>query len=187
MIFPVTTLGPGNRIVLWTSGCSKHCEKCINPELWEKDSTRNIFVEELAKKIIKVFETDKVDGITITGGDPLEQKDDFLRLIDLLHPICQDILVYTGYTLSEIKELWQADEIKVLQENVGVLIDNQYVHELNDNCCPLRGSQNQEIYHFDESLREIYDTYREDNGRKLQTFHYSSGAVSVGIHDRARY
>ena len=32
---PVTTLGPGKRIALWTSGCSKRCEGCANPELWE--------------------------------------------------------------------------------------------------------------------------------------------------------
>jgi anaerobic ribonucleoside-triphosphate reductase activating protein len=184
MIFPVKTLGPGNRLALWTIGCSKRCEKCINPELWEKDSTRNVPVEELAQKVIRAFEIKEVDGITISGGDPLEQKDDFLKLVGLINPICKDILVYTGYTMREIQKLWQTDEIKLLQENVGALIDGQYVHELNDNCCPLRGSQNQEIYYFDESLKEIYDTYRNDNERKLQTFHYSDGLILVGIHNR---
>ena len=186
MIFPVTTLGPGNRLALWTIGCSKHCEKCINPDLWEADSTRNIPVEKLAKKITKVFETNKVDGITISGGDPLEQKADFLELMNLLHPICQDILVYTGYTIREIQDSWQVADCKSLQENVGVLIDGQYIHELNDNHCPLRGSQNQVIHYFDESLKENYERYRKNNGRKLQSFHYSNGSVSVGIYKKGQ-
>ena len=187
MIFPVTTLGPGNRLALWTVGCKKHCEKCINPELWEGDSTRNVDVVELALKVAKVFETNNVDGITISGGDPLEQKDDFLRLIGLFHPICHDILVYTGFTMREIQELWQEDEIELLNENVGVLIDGRYIHELNDNRCPLRGSQNQVINYFDESLRGTYQKYCNDIGRKLQSFHYSNGSIFVGIHNREEF
>lgn len=33
--FPVTTLGPGERVVVWTCGCTKRCPGCANPELWE--------------------------------------------------------------------------------------------------------------------------------------------------------
>jgi anaerobic ribonucleoside-triphosphate reductase activating protein len=160
--------------------------KCISPELWEEDSTRNILIGEFVQKIKKLFESNKVDGITITGGDPLEQKDEFLSLLGLLHPICQDILVYTGYTMSELHKLWHESEIKLLEEYVGVLIDDRYIHELNDNCCPLRGSLNQEIYYFDETLKDIYEKYCTENGRKIQTLHYGSGAISVGIHNRER-
>ena len=31
--YPVKTLGPGNRIGIWTAGCPRRCSGCISPEL----------------------------------------------------------------------------------------------------------------------------------------------------------
>jgi anaerobic ribonucleoside-triphosphate reductase activating protein len=184
VIYPVETLGPGMRIGIWTIGCSKHCDHCINPELWGHDPMRDISVARLVEQIKASAKNCKVDGITITGGDPLEQKNDVLRLLRELRPLFRDILIYTGYTLDEIDSEWQAHEIEALRTHAGVLIDGRYVHELNDNLCPLRGSNNQTMHFFDESLKGDYDKYCSEKGRALQNFYYSAGAISVGIHNR---
>ena len=72
LLFPITTLGPGNRLVIWTIGCSKHCFNCANPELWEKNPKKEIDIYELVKIIKQSVGTQTIEGITITGGDPLE-------------------------------------------------------------------------------------------------------------------
>lgn len=35
LLYPITALGPGERIALWVSGCDRKCNKCANPELWD--------------------------------------------------------------------------------------------------------------------------------------------------------
>lgn len=32
--FPVTTLGPGNRIGIWFQGCSIQCQGCVSVDTW---------------------------------------------------------------------------------------------------------------------------------------------------------
>jgi len=187
VIYPVETLGPGKRIAIWTAGCSKRCEKCINPELWNSNESREIAVLVLLKQIEQTAENNQVDGITITGGDPLEQKEALLELISNLHPVFQDILIYTGFTLDEINKEWDDLELETLHKNTGVLIDGRYSHELNDNLCPLRGSSNQEIHYFDESLQPTYEKYLCERGRCIQNFYGSTGLISVGIHNREEY
>lgn len=52
-LYPVTSLGPGKRLVIWVSGCNAHCEGCANPELWTQKSEQFISVENLASAIKK--------------------------------------------------------------------------------------------------------------------------------------
>lgn len=33
LLYPVHSLGPGNRLVIWVRGCKKRCFNCANPEL----------------------------------------------------------------------------------------------------------------------------------------------------------
>ena len=82
ILYPITALGPGKRLAIWTIGCSKHCFNCANPELWERDKRRDIDIAGLSKAIHDSLQGCCVDGITITGGDPLEQVDDLLDLLE---------------------------------------------------------------------------------------------------------
>jgi anaerobic ribonucleoside-triphosphate reductase activating protein len=138
--------GPGVRFVLWTQGCSKGCKNCFNPETWsytiEKEySPRQIF------ELIKNFE---VDGITISGGDPLEQEGELLELLFLLKEIKlpKGIILFTGFSRNEILENPLRE--KCLQY-IDVLIDGRYIDSLKiDNS--LRGSSNQEFYFFSNKI-----------------------------------
>src|SRR5215831_1013285 len=75
--FPVSTLGPGQRIGIWFQGCSIRCPGCISMDTWAEG--RGITtVEEVINSIIPWLS--KADGITISGGEPFDQPDALLEL-----------------------------------------------------------------------------------------------------------
>ena len=183
VIYPITTLGPGDRIAIWTQGCSKQCKNCASSELWKRDSSKNIPVNELLKYILKCIDNKKADGITITGGDPLEQPEELEELLKGLHSFCSDILLYTGYEYLELENILGAEYLKNLRKNVSVLIDGRYIDDKNDNKSTLIGSVNQNIIYFDESVREKYEDYIR-KGRQVQNVYYGNSLMSVGIHNK---
>ena len=190
ILYPITSLGPGERLVIWTIGCSKRCYNCANPELWEKQPANDVDVNQLFELIKNAVKGKKIDGITITGGDPLEQIPELVKLLPLLHEITDDILVYTGYTVAEISDLLSGDGDTVatdsdwvtLKKYITVLIDGSYIDLQNDNQCVLRGSTNQNLIYFDESKKVIYEAYME-KGRTIQNVFHKDKMISVGIHN----
>lgn len=138
--------GPGNRFVLWTQGCSKGCSECFNPETW----STNIFKEYSPKQISELIKDFEVDGVTISGGDPLEQEDELLELLFLLKEIKlpKGIILFTGFSRNEIRE-------NPIRESclryIDVLIDGRYEKNLKVDFS-LRGSSNQEFYFFSNKI-----------------------------------
>ena len=100
LYYPVSTLGPGQRIALWTRGCAKHCPGCANPELWEACPDALIENEKLAGILLDLAARTGAHRLTVTGGDPLEQADDLAQVLAAIRPAFDDILVYTGYVLE---------------------------------------------------------------------------------------
>ena len=68
--YPVTTLGPGDRVAVWVQGCSRHCFGCMSPEL-QSEAGIDVPVETIARSIADVIPPNT--GLTISGGEPLEQ------------------------------------------------------------------------------------------------------------------
>jgi len=84
LLFPIYTLGPGNRIVIWTKGCTKRCKNCSNPELWNIEKSKNRDIKDLFQLILNISKENQIDGITFTGGDPIEQFDELIEFIFLV-------------------------------------------------------------------------------------------------------
>ena len=120
-----------------------------------------------------ISKTNNIDGFTITGGDPFYQPEELKRLVALLKEISDDILVYTGYSRTEL----DPNDLN----NISVLIDGEYIEELNDNSL-LKGSSNQEVYILDDKQSDKYRAYFNTEINKVQNFFTSDGVVSVGIH-----
>jgi anaerobic ribonucleoside-triphosphate reductase activating protein len=183
VLYPITTLGPGERLVIWTIGCSKHCYKCANQELWHENPEKNIDIFRFVGIIKQVTDNRRIDGVTMTGGDPLEQIGELNKLLPLLGEITDDVLVYTGYTIEEAKIILPKSEWETMRQHTSVLIDGVYIDDLNDNECALRGSSNQNIIYFDETKKELYSAYFK-KGRAVQNVFYNEKMISVGIHNR---
>ena len=182
LIYPISSLGPGERLVIWTVGCSLKCRNCSNPELWRENPDKEIDVYTLVDMIKQAVGNRKIDGITITGGDPIEQFEELVLLLSLLAEITDDVLLYTGRRLEDINNVLGKTEFDALFRLASVLIDGKYVDELNHIDCPLRGSSNQNIIYFDESLKEKYSDYLK-KGRTIQNVFYGDKMISVGIHN----
>ncbi len=93
--------GPGIRSVVWTQGCSLYCEGCFNKELQSFKVLKELDVNELAENLAKIDN----DGLTFSGGEPLDQMDALLRFIYRYKEICnKTIFLFTGYSYEEIKQ-----------------------------------------------------------------------------------
>ena len=139
--YPVLTLGYGRRLGIWVRGCRRNCYGCISPLLQNFDGKKQQ-VREIIRTIPKEFQA---DGLTLSGGEPFDQACGILELIRwFTREISTDVLIYTGYTLKELRDRKDPviDEILNL---IAVLIDGPYVDALNDGR-GIRGSSNQQIY-----------------------------------------
>jgi anaerobic ribonucleoside-triphosphate reductase activating protein len=138
--------GPGLRFVLWTQGCSKGCLECFNPETWS-----NAIYKELSPiQIFELIKNFEVDGITISGGDPLEQEEELLELLMLLSSIRfkKGVILFSGFTRAEISREPIREECL---RYIDVLIDGRYEKNLKVDFS-LKGSSNQKFYFFSDKI-----------------------------------
>lgn len=183
MLFPVTTLGPGKRMVIWTVGCKKRCKKCANPELRGFDQSKDISLDTL-KRMIQNIDAEQIDGFTISGGEPLCQAEELYDLMQYMHTITHDILLFTGYSMSEIEEN-KHNMVKKCVDMAAVLVAGEYIDSLNDNETALIASTNQTLVFCDEQYKREYIKYIGE-GRKIQNIFYGSSMLSVGIHNNKK-
>ena len=174
MYYPVKVLGPGERLGIWLNGCSRGCMACISPEMQRYDRAKEYAPAEIMKMIASIGKAP--DGFTISGGEPFYHPGALNELLKCLESINDDIIVFTGYQLSELKGSG-SEAVKEALGRIAVLIDGPYIEELNDGK-GLRGSSNQVIHVLRHPER-----YRglEDEPRMLQTVCYPDRLLTIGI------
>lgn len=161
--------GTGIRVVLWVSGCSLHCKGCHNPETWNLNSGKP-FDEKAKKELFEALDKPYIQGITFSGGHPLEQKnaEEVLLLIKEIKEKfpTKDIWLYTGYTFEKILEQYCNKSIYNLYKNVAepniwsnikyidVLVDGHFIEEEKDITLLFRGSKNQRLIDIQKTLKE---------------------------------
>ena len=148
--------GTGVRVTLWVAGCKHHCKGCHNQWTWkyEQGKVFELDKHEIFEELSKILDNDYIDGLTLSGGDPLCQDNDGLCELNSIiewfrkrYPE-KNIWLYTGYTKEEIDN---SDNymMKTIVNNVDVLVDGPYIEEKRDIAhTPFRGSTNQRIIHI---------------------------------------
>lgn len=140
--YPVTALGPGKRIGIWTQGCSIRCPGCVSLDTWESDRSKAMAIDDLIAWCKRVA-GGAAEGITISGGEPFDQPKPLAQLLCGLHrwrntltrPF--DILCYSGYRLEKL----QKDHASLLAKLDAIICD-PYVESLPTERW-WRGSDNQ--------------------------------------------
>lgn len=182
ILYPVEVLGPGKRIGIWVCGCSRGCQGCSNPELWVPKPEYEASVGEVMGLINRIARMHPIDGFTISGGEPMDQARELAELISQLKVYSNDILIYSGYRIEELREQ-KNEETDMVLEQASVLIDGEYREEENTDML-LRGSANQRIHILNPDMKETYEAYLAAAHNQIQNFVTSNGVVSVGIHKK---
>lgn len=172
--YPVKVLGPGCRVGIWLNGCEKNCPGCISPELRVYDVSREVSVQDVIQMINRI--DSPIDGFTISGGEPFYNPGALNALVTALAGICDDILIFTGYTLEELEKK-EDEAVHSILKTCSAIIDGPFVKELNEKK-GLRGSSNQRFRIF--KYHDRYAGIMEEE-RSLQSILYDKGVLTIGI------
>lgn len=175
LTYPDMLNGDGLRVVLWLSACSHHCYNCQNAQTWEPNSGV-LFDVDVKRELFNELEKDYISGLTLTGGDPLHEKnlEEVLALIEEIRVSFPEktIWLYTGYTWKEIMDHIKLNEecdkyggvncidnqnMRVRKEillNVDVLVDGKYMDGQRDVTLKWRGSKNQRVIDIKKTLEK---------------------------------
>lgn len=153
--------GEGIRVVLWVSGCSLHCKGCHNPETWSVNSGK-LFDEEAKKELFEALNKSYIQGITFSGGHPLENEnlnEIYELIIEIKNKYSnKDIWLYTGYHFEDVVSSPLRDMNTTLRRRIvemcDVVVDGKYVDELRNITLKWRGSENQRVIDVKASLRQ---------------------------------
>jgi anaerobic ribonucleoside-triphosphate reductase activating protein len=143
--------GPGIRYTLWLQGCSIHCDGCFNPGTHDPLAGTWMSILDILQDIQNHMPN--LDGITVTGGEPLDQA----AALSSFLSACRDnlplpILLFTGYNEEQIA----ADPSMVHILNlIDVLVCGPY-RQKEKNTAGFPGSKNQKI-------QFITDTYAQND------------------------
>lgn len=140
--------GPGIRFAVFTQGCPHHCEGCHNPESHDFSGGRE---ETTGALIAQMLENPLLDGLTLSGGDPLCQPEACLELARAAHAARMTVWCYTGWTWEKL--LQQADPaVMALLQEVDVLVDGPFVLAQRSLELTFCGSRNQRLIDVPKSL-----------------------------------
>ena len=157
----------GVRVVLWVSGCSLHCKGCHNPQTWSFDSGE-LFDEEAREELLDALSKSYIQGITFSGGHPLEPEN-IHGVYSLLQEIKKnfpkkDIWLYTGYTLNILNftTLSKGLSPNDIHHNImnyilnmcDFVVDGEFQQDNRDITLLFRGSSNQRIINEKETIKK---------------------------------
>lgn len=141
VITKTTAEGPYERLALWVAGCDLACPGCCNPELFARDAGETIDRDGLARMLDDVS---GVEGITVLGGEPLQQPEGLATLLRLARERRLGTLVFTGYLLDAAQRL---TGFGAIDANVDTWVDGPFDVRRPEARRRFIGSSNQRLHH----------------------------------------
>lgn len=169
--FPVRALGFGKRIGLWLQGCSIRCPGCISADTW-RPGTGTVPVTTLLERL--ALWAEKADGLTVSGGEPLDQPDALAKLLEGWRTLSdRSVLLFTGYD-------WPASRPWIMAN--GHLVDAVIAGPFDASAgqsLALRGSDNQTLHVLSQLGEEFrqFERLRGPDDRRLDAMFDADGAV----------
>jgi anaerobic ribonucleoside-triphosphate reductase activating protein len=151
--------GPGLRAVVYLQGCSLRCRFCWNQES-QPFTGNERSVEEVGAWVLSAHQECALEGVTFSGGEPMQQADALLALIEFLHWRVPGLSfgLYSGYSEEELKSgrYWcrsesrqpaKQDIWKRVTRYLDFAVLGRYV-AARPSTLPLRTSANQKLTLF---------------------------------------
>lgn len=150
--------GPGKRLVLFCQGCSLRCHGCSNAHLWAFNKGLDISVEQLCNLVNQ----QDVEGITLLGGEPLDQCVEVAELIVRIKQLGKTVVLFTGYQHKELTQTAQ----KQAWALADLVVSGRYVESKRNLYLQFRGSTNQRVYRH----KGKYINYALTDGQTMAVF-----------------
>jgi anaerobic ribonucleoside-triphosphate reductase activating protein len=160
--FPVRALGPGARLGIWFQGCSIRCPGCVSMDTWVEG--QHVATLAKVKEALLPFLA-LSDGVTISGGEPFDQPEALLAVLQWLRDVHSgDLFVYTGYTYEALKQ-----PLLAFDGLIDALMTDPFRQDIRQTLA-LRGSDNQRLFLLTERGRRRFATFerpRNEEDRAL--------------------
>lgn len=178
ILFPITTLGPGRRLGLWVQGCTLACPGCASQDTWDPDEGSSVTVDVLTNAVADTISRQGLAGLTITGGEPLQQPRALVRLLRQLNLERQGgvtTMLFTGYPLAVARRLCPE-----LVELCDVVIAGRYREDL-PAATPLVASTNQQIHFASQRVQSEFEDWQNADPVRLQLAADEHDLTMVGV------
>ena len=169
--------GPGVRSVIWVQGCNLGCRGCINPATHiplSADPTKQMSVDDILAMV-----PEDVEGITLSGGEPLQQDlDSIYYLITQAKARGLTVAMFTGYNVVELFTLSDTGMGIKIYSLCDLIISGRYRYDLPpEDATPLLASSNQTLLFPTErySKKDLQDVpsleliFDMENNRTVKT------------------
>jgi anaerobic ribonucleoside-triphosphate reductase activating protein len=115
--------GPGRRFALWVQGCGLRCPGCCNPQMFVRGRGTAVSVAALLDELDDARARHAIEGLTLLGGEPLEQLPAVTALCEGAAARGLGVLVFSGHRLDEARAL---PGFATLWSHVDTLVDGRY-------------------------------------------------------------
>lgn len=139
--------GPGKRLVVFFQGCARHCPGCFNPGTHPFKEVSLYSADDILKR----FLAPGIEGITISGGEPFEQREGLIQLLRIAREeYGLSTVVYTGFSYEELA----GSATSQIFNYIDVLIDGAYEDDKKEPSLLARGSSNQRFIFFSDRYQQ---------------------------------
>jgi anaerobic ribonucleoside-triphosphate reductase activating protein len=175
--------GPGIRAVVFFQGCTLGCPGCFNSETHAFRGAE-VTVDAVVEQVLGAHKEHPLEGVTFSGGEPMQQADSLLTLIYTLRQRAPELSfgMFSGYTEYELDLgrywMWGSDYSERVRgriwRTIQVYLDFAVLGRFDQTqpcILPLRSSRNQ-------VLRLFSGRYNEQD--------FSEQLVEVTVHTDGR-
>ena len=138
--------GPGVRTSVFVTGCSLNCKGCFNKEYQNKLAGKE-WTKKQEDLVVSFLKLNYVNGLSILGGEPLEQDEFLLNLLKRVKKeVKKTIWLWSGYCFENLNQAQ-----KNLLNFVDVLVDGPFILSKKNLNLKFRGSSNQRIINLNKT------------------------------------
>jgi len=136
--------GHGTRYTIWVQGCDRRCPECFNPGTHSHNPNKVIDVRALIQDVLN---TPGIDGITLSGGEPLLQAKELSILAKAVQGAGLTVMIFTGYS-----KMPSNPDVQKLLRYTDMVIAGKF-DPTKPSKVPLIGSSNQRVIRPNNSKR----------------------------------
>jgi anaerobic ribonucleoside-triphosphate reductase activating protein len=185
--------GPGLRAVVFFQSCSIGCVGCWNPKSHYFQG-QEVTVDAVAADVLRAREEHSLEGVTFSGGEPMQQAESSLRLLHRLREHAPELSfgMFSGYTEHELDQgqywVWgdssSEQHRKRLWQEIRASLDFAILGRFNQaqpGNMPLRTSRNQVLRLFTDSYTPA------DFSEQLTEVNINEGGLAIVPSYRSRF